>query len=220
MPIFAGASRRPVISPGFRFFLETGQLPEHLAPEEEWWNVFLAAANDDTIRHLWETVREEVLATWIAEAPGTRPWGWWRFDAPRWRQEHIPSRCQRIAGVSEICAEPRRCVGGIGTPAYEPLNVWPAFDRGIPLEWVSTFDVTYYNGRARDIHGSPIGTEYHEGYFPYDAIDPEHPPRFESEAAYLDRHGLLTAEERRRLPVDAFALETVREEEEGSDDAA
>ena len=32
-------------------------------------------------------------------------------------------------------------------------------------------------------------------------VDPEDPPVFESEATYLDRHGLLTAAERRRLRV-------------------
>ncbi|WP_153005451.1 hypothetical protein [Aureimonas ureilytica] len=30
-------------------------------------------------------------------------------------------------------------------------------------------------------------------------IDPESPPLFETQAAYLDRHGLLTAAERRAL---------------------
>jgi len=36
------------------------------------------------------------------------------------------------------------------------------------------------------------------------AIDPADPPVFESQAAYLDRHKLLTEEERECLPADAF----------------
>jgi len=40
-----------------------------------------------------------------------------------------------------------------------------------------------------------------------DAVDLNDPAAFESEAAYLERHGLLTAAERRRLPADAFEPE-------------
>ena len=36
------------------------------------------------------------------------------------------------------------------------------------------------------------------------AIDPADPPVFESQAAYLDRHKLLTEVERECLPADAF----------------
>lgn len=83
---------------------------------------------------------------------------------------------------------------------------------GLPVSWVSAFDEAYYNGRARDVHGNRIGTEFHEGHFTGRAIDPADPPRFESEATYLDRHGLLTAAERRRLPADAFVPVTMPED--------
>ena len=39
------------------------------------------------------------------------------------------------------------------------------FAFGIPVSWVSEFDEAYYNGRRRDIHDHPIGTEYREGDF-------------------------------------------------------
>ena len=41
------------------------------------------------------------------------------------------------------------------------------------------------------------------------AIDPDDPPRFESEAAYLRRHGLLEPGEARRVRRDEFVSETV-----------
>ena len=105
----------------------------------------------------------------------------------------------------DALAEPRRRLGGIGTPAYEVLNVLPAFRAGLPTEWVSAWDEAYYNGRRRDVHGEPIGTEYHEGYFAGLAPRADDPPVYESEAAYLERHGLLSAAERRRLTPADFA---------------
>jgi hypothetical protein len=40
-------------------------------------------------------------------------------------------------------------------------------------------------------------------------LDPDDPPRYESEATFLDRHGLLSAAERLALPPDAFDAEVV-----------
>jgi hypothetical protein len=39
------------------------------------------------------------------------------------------------------------------------------------------------------------------------AIDPNDPPVFESEATYLDRHGLLSAEEKKHLAKHPELLE-------------
>jgi hypothetical protein len=45
---------------------------------------------DDTdykaMREAWELMRGELLAAFIAEHPGQRPFAWWRFDAPERRQ--------------------------------------------------------------------------------------------------------------------------------------
>ena len=45
----------------------------------------------------------------------------------------------------------------------------------------------------------------------FDEVDPRDPPRFESQAAYLRRHRLLTREESRRLKKKDFNPETVEE---------
>ncbi len=129
-----------------------------------------------------------MLADFVREHPGQRPHVWWQVEAPE---------------------ERRRRLGGTGTPSHEALAYMPHFKFGIPTSWVAQWSVDYYNGRARDVHGKPIGTEYREGHFKGQAIDPDDPPRFESQAAYLDRHGLLTAEERAALPADAFEREVV-----------
>ncbi len=46
---------------------------------------------------LWAQFGPDVLAWWIKENPGTRPWCWWQFSAP----------------------EPRRRVGGVGVTNRE-----------------------------------------------------------------------------------------------------
>ena len=47
--------------------------------------------NMEEVRKAWEIFREEILKDWICEepgpydlgpGPGTRPWAWWKFDAP------------------------------------------------------------------------------------------------------------------------------------------
>ena len=89
-------------------------------------------------REAWELCREALMTE---ATPGTRPAGWWDYEAP----------------------EPRRRLGGTGTP--------------IP---------------GRGLHRGKPGA-----YF--DDYSNEDPPRFESEEAYLARHGLLTPEETEEL---------------------
>ena len=138
---------------------------------------------EKSIREAWEFAGESLLAEWVETRPGTRPPGWWRFEAP---------------------SEVRNRMGGVGTPAHEVLAHAARFDRGVPVDWVEADDVEYYNGRAVDTEGEPIGTEFAEGDFPHEAYDPDDPPRFESEPAFLRRRGLLLPGELERIPAEAF----------------
>ena len=72
---------------------------------------------------------------------------------------------------------------GLLNRGFEELNYAPHFVLGLPTQFVSAFDEAYYNGRAKDVHGKPIGTEYYEGQFKRRAIDPREPPRYETRAA-------------------------------------
>ncbi len=150
----------------------------------------LARTAPNVVRHLWREHRAELLPEFIAEHPGRRPHAWWRFDAPE---------------------RSRKRLGGRGTPCHEVLAHAPTFAFGLPVHWVTDWDVAYYNnGRARDVHGQRIGTLHHECDFKgVVAIDPRDPPRYESEAAYLKRHGRLSAAERARLGRGAFEPETI-----------
>lgn len=190
--------RREPLSTAMRLLLERG--PEAVVEEKgQGPEDYFAIRFDEPRRQdaAWEEHGEEILRGWIEERPGTRPAYWWGHVAP----------------------EPRQRLGGIGTPAHEVLAYAPTFRFGIPIYWVLPWCVEYYNGRARDVHGKPIGTEFKDGQFTGQAIDPDDPPRYESEAAYLDRHRLLTAEERAALPEDAFEPEVVlptTDDEEGA----
>ncbi len=203
-------ARRPAadVSPAVVQWLLDGEWPT--GGGEGFWAV-LDNSHPDHARRLWNELRDGLLPGWIADHPGTRPWAWWLLDAPR---EAL------TAGRSAGELHPhRRRLGGTGTPCYEVLNYVPEFCLGVPASWVSGFDEAYYNGRALDIHGAPIGTEYHEGRFAGRAIDPTDPPRFEAQAAYLDRHNLLSASERRRLTAKDFEPEAIASAPE-DDDAA
>jgi hypothetical protein len=102
------------------------------------------------VESAWQELRGELLAAWIPEHPGRRPWGWWRFDAP----------------------EPmRRLLGG-----YDALG-----DRNLP---------------AKTWH--LLTAEIADGFGWYSSVGAcefSDPPIVESEPAFLERHGLLTAAE-------------------------
>jgi hypothetical protein len=171
--------RTPSPPPAVRAFLERGEWSSDLP---------FALHGAGRQRELWRLCRDAVLPAWIAERPGTRPWAWWRFDAP----------------------EPaRRRLGGTGTPAHEVLAVEPESAFGLPTRWITRWMVEYCAGRAVNVSGNPIGQQYRGCPFPGVAIDPADPPRFESEAAYLNSRNLLTAAERAVLTNADFEPELV-----------
>jgi hypothetical protein len=220
-------ARVPDVVPAVRYFLTHGTVPPADDQGGPWleafqlWGDALHPGGGADLRARWARIGADLVAEWVQARPGTRPWGWWRLDAPRWRREDFPPRVRDLGDVFlRDLAEPRRRLGGVGTPAYEVLNEIPLFAAGVPTHWVTAFHEAYYNGRARDIHGTPIGVEYHEGDFAGVAPRADDPPTFESEAAYLARHGMLSAAERRRLPKAAFApVALVLEPDEPDEDA-
>jgi len=144
------------------------------------------------LKALWESNKADVLAFWLDEHPCSRPGPWWAYDSPRQIVDDFPPDVWNFPA-------PRQRIGGIGTPSFEVLNIIPSFVFGIPDSWVQQWQVDYYNGRAVDVHGERIATDHKEGDFKGMAINPDDPPAFESEAMYLQRHGLLTAAEKQYL---------------------
>ena len=88
----------------------------------------------------------------------------------------------------------RHRVGGVGTPMHECTATMLRLRLGLPVDWLSADLAEYFQS---------------EGDFPWPAADPADPPLFESQAEYLRRHNLLTADERKRLQAQDFEPEPV-----------
>ena len=139
---------------------------------------------------LWITHRAELLRAWIEDRPGTRPQMWWHHDAPRQPLGRFPGWwCD---GKVE---QPRLRLGGIGTAALDAFDAQPKYHLGIPTEWCGPEELEWCA---------------EEGIRAV-AIDPTDPPRYESQGAYLKRHGLFLRGEEKRLPANAFEPEAVGE---------
>lgn len=86
--------------------------------------------------------------------------------------------------------EPRQRVGGTGDPISEVLAYATSWDgSGIPARW--------FTEEYAECYDHPL--ENHEHDRPAITLDPNDPPVFESQAAYLDRLGLLSNAERSQL---------------------
>lgn len=193
------------LSLSWRIFFETGVVE---TKGEDGLDIFLASCHRKMLAASWEIYRSEIMKDWISNHPGTKPFAWWECDAPRWQD---PFEGVYFHGT---LPEPRLRIGGVGTPHYEVLAYVPDFDKGIPTGWVSKSQEEYYNGRSVDIRGNktnqkwPPGSGYYqEGDFEGKAIDPSDPPIFESEASYLERHGLLSPQEKKYLASHPEAME-------------
>lgn len=78
---------------------------------------------EDELAAAWEELGEQYVAEWIAgytcsdfshePAPGSRPWGWWRFEAPEPRRQIDPD-----------------APGAIGPPIW--FGMASAYSGGIP----------------------------------------------------------------------------------------
>jgi hypothetical protein len=116
---------------------------------------FFFAVGDE--RALWDMHADRIVRKYAQQHPGTRPLLWWRFDAP----------------------EPRRRLGGTGTPMHECSNHVAAYVYGVPQSWRKA-DQTYLHS------GTPLSDS--------------DPPVYEAEATFLRRHSLLLPGEARRIP--------------------
>jgi hypothetical protein len=128
------------IDPGVRYALEHGRLPDRSEPQfrESNWLDILTAAFVHRSRPQWARHRAAILKAWIEERPGMRPDGWWRHGAPRWQRADQPPHVRAMEFL-DTC-EPRRRLGGTGTPSYELYSEVPAFRFGIPTSWGDSID--------------------------------------------------------------------------------
>jgi hypothetical protein len=86
------ATRPPLADAGRRWLLHGEEPPDDATGHEVYFELrFLG-------RRLWDEHRDELLAGWIAERPGTRPYAWFEYDLP-----HGAER-RKVAGSGEQSA--------------------------------------------------------------------------------------------------------------------
>ena len=56
-------------------------------------------------RDLWAQHEVELLARWVAQHPGSRPWAWWRFSAAEGRRQTSGAPIMRGALHDQVDAE-------------------------------------------------------------------------------------------------------------------
>ncbi len=147
-------------------FLLTGN--EDRDDESEWWEIF--AWEKEARRVAWEDLREGLLADWIEEHPGTRPWAWWKYDAPKAKAPGVPDW-----HLSEM-VEPRLRVGGSGAPSWEKYPaILPYFTRGIPDSWegFDKADPPLIESEASYLKRLGLFLPGEEKRLPADAFEPE-----------------------------------------------
>jgi hypothetical protein len=127
----------------------------------------------DELAALWLEFAEDIVKGHVATSPGTRPTRWWQFDAP----------------------EPRRRLGGIGTPCHERLAHVFRLYLGLPQDWITEGTLATYRAIDRPLEVPALSL-----------IDP---PMYEAQSTYLERLGLLDASERKRLKPRDFEPEPV-----------
>lgn len=63
------------------------------------------AGGESAERMRWTAHEGELLARWVAQHPGTRPWAWWRFSAPEGRRQVDGAPIMRGALHDQVDAE-------------------------------------------------------------------------------------------------------------------
>ncbi|HKB34818.1 MAG TPA: hypothetical protein VKD72_00080 [Gemmataceae bacterium] len=90
--------------------LDTPRTRERLLTGHDWSFREGQFLDDDAVADAWELLREPLLAEHIAAHPGSRPWGWWRFDAVEARRQLLPG--PESVGAEQWFGKPR-CYKGI-----------------------------------------------------------------------------------------------------------
>lgn len=100
---------RATLTQGLMAFFETGADSDEI---DELAGLF--TGSDEKLLRLWQAHRDQILAGWIEEHPGTRPWVWWvvarvlgmeRRDLPGGRIESEGAALKRLKRLTPGEAE-------------------------------------------------------------------------------------------------------------------
>ena len=163
----------------------------------------------DELQAAWEALRGRLLAEWIAENPGARPYAWWAVDAPE-RRPRIGTRRWLIPAKDVNHRTPDPWFEFIPDDGPHP------FDNPLRKAEIAAMDAEAECDDAMGLGLDPyrLGFGVPNVSLVYDRreSDPLHLPgdfgvAYETEPAYLDRLGLLTDEERSVLTPDDLRLD-------------
>ena len=93
---------------------------------------FVKYAPDNELAALWFDHSERIVTEHVADHPGSRPERWWQYDAPR-----IPLGTYPGVYYDGQLPEPRKRLGGIGTPAHEVLAYKPRYSFSLPVDLIT-----------------------------------------------------------------------------------
>ena len=117
--------KKSMIDPSIIVFLLHGEAKKGTAA----WTLYLSRFFDECqeIKRTWREHKKELIADWIKKKPCSRPFCWWKFDAPKepvigWDHDRFNS-------------PQRKRLGGIGTPTHETTCSWGGFEKGLPCSW-------------------------------------------------------------------------------------
>ena len=129
-------SRTKIDIPDYQIkYLETGQKP---TVQEDFFDFLYGGFDQEEI---WREVKAQIMARC---KPGTRPFGWWKFDSPK-----QPPKSD--AWFEGTLPQPRQQVSGSGIPDFEKYPVFvPAFVFGVPSRWyqIDRSDPPYFEAQA------------------------------------------------------------------------
>jgi hypothetical protein len=145
-------------------FLETGEQPEGV----DFWEFTDLGWVDWRQEKLWSEVKDHVVSQWKAAKPCTRPWAWYKFDAPRQNDEFfghyyhgtLPEQRLKVGGSGHVCE----------------YNFVPAYNFGVFKYWhYNENDPPLFESQAAYLHRLGLLSETEEKYFE------EHPDLAEPE---------------------------------------
>src|SRR5262249_344396 len=98
--------------------------------------------NGEWAHRLWKEFGAAITARHIAKHPGSRPWGWWRYDAPERRDTSTETQLQFLRRLNLLTAEERERVAHVRPRLTRPpvqdfseIGKSPALHTSAPAGW-------------------------------------------------------------------------------------
>ena len=105
------------------FYLLHGKLPFDLGESFEAF-LFCGPGNVEEQDQVWAEVKGKLLQEWTRKRPCTRPWMWWKVDAPRQKDNDVKAYWH-----NKLPVERRKVVGNAKktTLSYFPYYAWGVY---------------------------------------------------------------------------------------------